>query len=137
MVASLSPSRFTTVARQRGACLTDARLLSGEGWGDRTPGRTCLRRRGVAVVKKVALPSGGANAHDVFAAGGSSICGARRGSRAQAAAKRKRPAQQRVPLVPSAANGAKRRRCTACGAEGHTAAARRCPEHPLYEGNRS
>ena len=91
----------------------------------------------VAVVKKVALPSGGANAHDVFAAGGSSICGARRGSRAQAAAKRKRPAQQRVPLAPSAANGAKRRRCTACGAEGHTAAARRCPEHPLYEGNRS
>ena len=40
---------------------------------------------GVAVVKKVALPSGGANAHDVFAAGGSSICGARRGSSARVA----------------------------------------------------
>ena len=38
---------------------------------------------GVAVVKKVALPSGGANAHDVFAAGGSSIGGARRGSSAR------------------------------------------------------
>ena len=62
------------------------------------------------------------------------------GRRAQAAGKRKRPAQQCVPLAPlapAAANGAKRRRCTACGAEGHTAAARRCPKHPLYEGNRS
>jgi hypothetical protein len=37
----------------------------------------------VAVVKKVALPSGGANAHDVFAAGESSIGGARRGSSAR------------------------------------------------------
>jgi hypothetical protein len=40
---------------------------------------------GVAVVKKIALPSGGANAHDVFAAGGSSIGGARRGSSARVA----------------------------------------------------
>jgi len=45
VVARLSPSRFTSVARQRGACLIDARLLSGDGWGDRTPGRRCLRRR--------------------------------------------------------------------------------------------
>lgn len=54
----------------------------------------------------------------------------------QAAAQRKRTAQQRAPgaalqpLAPAAVNGAKRKRCTACGEEGHTAAARRCPKHP-------
>ena len=32
-----------------------------------------------------------------------------------------------VEAVPTEA---KRKRCTACGEEGHTAAARRCPKHP-------
>ena len=32
-VARLSPSRCTSVARQRGACLPDERLLNGEGRG--------------------------------------------------------------------------------------------------------
>ena len=50
VVARLSPSRFTSVARQRGARLTDARLLSGEGWGDRTPRVAHACAAGVAVV---------------------------------------------------------------------------------------
>ena len=33
VVARLSPSRFTSVARQRGAYLPDERLLNGEGRG--------------------------------------------------------------------------------------------------------
>jgi hypothetical protein len=67
-----------------------ALALSTRGFSAGTVGETARLvadacAAGVAVVKKIALPSGGANAHDVFAAGGSSIGGARRGSSARVA----------------------------------------------------
>ena len=83
VVARLSPSRFTSVARQRGACLTDARLLSEERWRDRTPRVAHACAAGGAMVQRVALPSGRAN--DVFAVGGSSKGVARRGSSSRVA----------------------------------------------------
>ena len=74
--------RGSRSSRGSAAPLTDARLLSGEGWGDRTPRVAHACAAGVAVVKKDALPSGRATEYDVFASGGSSVGVARRGSSA-------------------------------------------------------
>ena len=89
----LRQGRWSPVSLRRGSRPSRgsaALALSTRGFPAGTVGETARLvadacAAGVAVVKKVALPSGGANAHDVFAAGGSSIGGARRGSSARVA----------------------------------------------------
>ena len=87
----LRQGRWSPVSLRRGSRPSRgsaALALSTGGFSAGTVGETARLvadacAAGVAVVKKIALPSGGANAHDVFAAGGSSIGGARRGSSAR------------------------------------------------------
>ena len=89
----LRQGRWSPVSLRRGSRPSRgsaALALSTRGFPAGTVGETARLvadacAAGVAVVKKIALPSGGANAHDVFAAGGSSIGGARRGSSARVA----------------------------------------------------
>ena len=89
----LRPGRWSPVSLRRGSRPSRgsaALALPTRGFSAGRVGETARLvadacAAGVAVVKKIALPSGGANAHDVFAAGGSSIGGARRGSSARVA----------------------------------------------------